>query len=152
MITLRRWSDLEKYGIEVLTGEACAYGYRLLCDVTTDGEALIKEALGVPNITLAPAWNSKGIGSVMLSRAMFETLAIFACWKANCKQVFVMYDDSVCGVEADDKDEDVQSFVTFSQGRYCEECHRYGAGGGINLTYRNPGYSRNVHQMSGRTT
>ncbi len=35
------WNDLRAYGINYLTGEACAVGKRLLCDVNERGRAVV---------------------------------------------------------------------------------------------------------------
>lgn len=155
MITLRNFNDLKPYGIDALTGEACGYGYRLLCDITPAGTELFKAVFGFQlpiDNTLAEGWNDSQSHSIMLPPAMFEPLAIFALFTVNkCPQVFVSYDGPIYGVEAGDKIEDVESFVKWHQGRFCEPCQRYGAGGGIARQYRNPGYARNQHAMSGRT-
>lgn len=147
--------DLEKHGIDALTGEACAYGYRLLCDLTERGIKLVAATLGIDSelfkASLPDAWNSKGVKSIMLSPQMIQPLAVFACFESNCSKAYIMHDDSVVGIEASDKPEDVEMWLSWNQGKYCEACRRYGAGGGVALQYSNPGYSRNTHQMSGRT-
>ena len=38
---------IESFGIATLTGEACAYSMRLLCDVNQDGVELINKAFGM---------------------------------------------------------------------------------------------------------
>ena len=59
MKTIRNWSDLRPYGIDCLTGEACGISARALCDLTEDGQKLVREFLGLPyNAPFAPAWNS----------------------------------------------------------------------------------------------
>lgn len=97
--TISGWRDLEEYGIEVLTGESCAYSMRLLCDLDQNGEQLIKEFFGIPQNTyhrcpecgeadtyrtqLGQNWNHTGctplphIASVMLSRNIFTDLAVY---------------------------------------------------------------------------
>jgi hypothetical protein len=154
MKTLKRWEDLKPYGIDVLTGEACAYNYRLLCDITPAGVALFNAVFGLQlqvKESLPEGWNNRKARSIMLPRAMFEPLAVFALFTvSNCRKVYITYDGTIHGIESTDTDEQVRNFVEWNQGHLCESCQRYGADGGINLQYSNPGYSRNQHQMSGR--
>ncbi len=143
---LRRWEDLKPYGIDVLTGEACAYNFRLLCDITAAGVDLFKSVFGLDG------WNNHGGRSIMLPRAMFEPLAVFALFTVeNCSKVYITYNGAVYGVESTDTPEAVAQFLEWNQGRFCDACQRYGAGDGVQFQYANPGYSRNTHQMSGRT-
>lgn len=81
--TLKCWDDLRPYGIDLLTGEACAYSMRLLCDVNEEGKKLLEEFFG-GCITIADGsnWNSGtkyggSVGSVMLTRSIFAELAAF---------------------------------------------------------------------------
>jgi hypothetical protein len=46
MITVRDWNDLRSFGINALTGEACAVGKRLLCDVNDQGRKLLCSIFG----------------------------------------------------------------------------------------------------------
>jgi hypothetical protein len=152
MKTLRSWNDLAPYGIDVLTGEACAYNYRLLCDMTPAGMSLFRAVFGLHEIALPEGWNNNEARSIMLPRDMFEPLAVFALLTVeHCTKVYVTYMGLVHGVEQTDSAEDVAQFVRWNQGTFCEECQRYGKGGGIDRQYVNPGYSRNTHAMSGRT-
>lgn len=82
-IKLEYWNDLpEIAGIKYLTGEACAYSQRLLCDVNEDGLAMLQDYFGVPGLKLADAYNSEvagkpSVGSLMLARLAFEPLVEF---------------------------------------------------------------------------
>lgn len=161
MISIKGFRGLEKYGIDYLTGESCAYGYRGLCDLTERGLKLVAECLGMDaerlRDGLAANWNSRSsagehVRSIMLAPQMAVPLAVFACIQSGCSKMYIMYDDTVVGIEASDKPEDVERWLSFNQGKYCEACNRYGAGGGVALQYSNPGFSRHQHQMSGRTT
>ena len=150
------WTDLEPYGIDMLTGESCAYGYRVLCDLTEDGIELVANCLGIQNLeafklSLPEAWNTKGIRSIMLSPGMFQNLSVFACFDSNCSHAYIMYSGSVIGVEQGDQ-KYMDGWINGHQASYCEACDRYGKGGGIQHRYANPGFSRNTHQMSGRTS
>lgn len=76
------WRDLELFGIRPLTGEACAYSMRLLCDLTEGGAALIRDYLGLPaDCQLAPNWNSGAVASIMLTREQLKPLALFTAWQ-----------------------------------------------------------------------
>lgn len=148
------WNELEAYGIILLTGESCAYQYRLLCDVTQAGRKLIQQLFDLPGeLGLAENWNGDGegrAGSIMLPRDMFTPLAVFALIGAGCGKVFVHYDGSAHGIEATDAEGTEDLWSKYHQGHYCDECNRYGAGGGIMRSVTNPGFARNRHQMSGR--
>jgi len=133
------WRDLESYGIDLLTGESCAYSYRYLCDVTKRGKCLL-EACFETKLTLAEAWNSgpkddSHIGSIMLAPQMLLPLSVFALLCAGCERVWIMEDGCVTGMSAAE-DETARS-------TYAEQIAR---------VIKNPGHSRNVHQFSGRTT
>jgi len=160
MITIRSLNELERHGISVLTGEACGYGYRILCDLNRQGIQLVSDALGINpdkfRDTLPPNWNSRvnrteAVASIMLAPEMMTPLAVFACWAAKCSEVHVLYDGSVVGIEPSDDEKSVEMWRGWCQGKYCESCRRYGAGGGINRSYHNPGFARHQHAMSGRT-
>lgn len=86
------WKDLVQFGIECLTGEACAFSMRLLCDVNEAGKELLSDYFGMPNIALAEPWNSRvnqepAIGSVMLSRECLSDLATFAMFREGALAV-----------------------------------------------------------------
>lgn len=199
MKRIAKWEDLAPYGIDMLTGESCAYGYRLLCDVNSRGMELLASVFGlhdfarrkraahnqlyrladhvgeldansasyqstwshvssfidyVQPMQLPDSWNGRDNAdwSIMLPPEMFTPLAIFALFSDGCERVYTMHGSGeVNGIEPTDKPEDVETWLKWNQGHYCEECRRYGAGGGVKFTYRNPGFSRNQHQMSGRT-
>jgi hypothetical protein len=155
MIQIDGFGGLRKYGIDYLTGESCAYGYRGLCDLEPRGIALIAECFGINmdlfEASLPDAWNSRGVKSIMLAPQLIVPLAMFACFREGCTKVYIMHNsDKVVGIGLDDKPEDVERWESWNQGTYCEACRRYGAGGGIAFQYSNPGRSRNQHQMSGR--
>lgn len=134
---IRNWNDLEPYGIDALTGESCAYGYRLLCDVTKAGAELIRDCFGMPDVPqLASPWNSRGIASIMLPHEMFQPLAVFALINERCPLILVM-EDGVYGQEPDDN---LEHFNWFIQS------------GTLIRQVRNPGFSRHEHAMSGRTS
>ncbi len=152
---IRNLNDLSEYGVTPLTGEACGYGYRILCDLTAHGVQLLQNALEIVDIKLRDNWNSGAIASVMLPPQMFTPLAIFALFDAGCTKVFTMYSGEVFGVESTDEPDAVEDFIKWHQGEHCDECGRYGKahfGSAIQYQYRNAGYSRHRHVMTGRTS
>lgn len=151
MLIYHRWDDLRKDGVNILTAEACAYGYRVLCDLNENGVSLVNNLFSSENIKvefhLPECWNSTvcerndAIKSIMLPRAMFEPLAVMACFKRKCSDVYILHKDdgSMIIVGIEDKDSSDQ----FDALRMMSARLRV-------FRYHNPGYSRNVHQMSGR--
>jgi hypothetical protein len=78
------WDDLRGLGIHALTGEACGWSLRLLCDVTARGKQVVERFLG-GNVTIAAESNWNGgsdgeehVGSVMLPCSILPELAAFA--------------------------------------------------------------------------
>ena len=95
-------TDLRQFGINYLTGEACAYGMRKLCDVNEDGVKLLSDFFGCPELNLAQNWNSMvgekpAIGSVMLTLSCVQDLSQFAFFAHGALAV-VRTADSVNGV------------------------------------------------------
>jgi len=85
---------LRELGIEILTGEACAYSMRLLCDLNEDGVKLINNTFGMQiriqhdplredyAIGMMRRHNSKvngkfSVASIMLSHTMIDELVLF---------------------------------------------------------------------------
>lgn len=112
---IRGVRDLEEFGINFLTGEACPYALRLLCDVSAEGKDLIERFLGVKDINLYPNNNSAtdkmpsaSTGSIMLPRDIFWDLAAFALFVRGYRWVIVFYTGgnvtSVRGVTQDEYD------------------------------------------------
>jgi hypothetical protein len=90
MKTIQNWRDLEPYGIDLLTGEACALSYRGLFDLTAEGLELVKRVIGAVEITAPSNWNSKAIASLLMPYTMFEPLAVFALFeREQAQHVFV---------------------------------------------------------------
>ena len=134
--------QLEEYGIVPLTGESDAHMYRILCDVTKQGQAIIERTLG---IQIAPAenWNSGGandphVGSFLLPNEFVSPLAVF-CLLSNTvvTEVWLLKDGSVIGFGV----EEVAEKEQYRQ-RYRDRL--------LKIFYARPS-DRNVHQMSGRT-
>ena len=134
--------QLEEYGIVPLTGESDAHMYRVLCDVTKRGKAIIERTLGI-QITPAENWNSGSandphVGSFLLPQEFVSPLAVFCLLSSTMvTEVWLMKDGSVIGFGVEDvalKEQDQQ--------RYRDRLHK--------IFYARPS-DRNVHQMSGRT-
>ena len=111
MKTLRNWNDLAPYGIICLTGEACGYGMRLLCDVTPAGKASIERFFCALDMTmtlqLPSNWNcSDGqIGAIMLPPDIFTPLAAFLLMDVSkCRIVLTTHENGVLGIEESDGD------------------------------------------------
>lgn len=152
---INSWNDLQKYGINTLTGEACAYSMRILCDLSADGANLVSSALGL-QVGRLPAeiynnnWNSRvdgaeAVASVMLFREMLTPLSIFILFSIeNCRLVIVSDDGSILGYS----DADIEKYK-LTQGRL-DQLY----GGRIYRNHKHPEVSvgdRNVHQATGRT-
>jgi hypothetical protein len=139
MKTISRWSDLEPFGFDPLTGEACALGYRILCDLTQKGKQIVERCLSVE--IRSENWNcgskeSPHVASVMLTEDMIVPLGVFALLEAGYPEVWVT-DHTVIGIEPDDSSEDVERMR-----RVHQPARRF--------VYRGPFQDRNQHQMSGR--
>lgn len=90
--TISSLQDLSRYGIETLTGEADALSYRILCDLTEQGAAIVAETYGLVNCgglvnPFQPAWNS-GVGSVMLSQEAWKDIGVIALFNAGHDVIF----------------------------------------------------------------
>ena len=57
MKTIGSWNDLQPFGIEPLTGEACGLMYRILFDVTEAGGKIVGKCFGIPGMKFSEAWN-----------------------------------------------------------------------------------------------
>lgn len=143
MIRLERWTCLEPYGIETLTGESCGLSYRLLCDLTDGGKRIVEKALGV-GITLAEPWNAgtqekPHVGSMMIAPEMRPLLSVFALLEAGCIEAWLLCAAAVIGIERGDS----ATYVDDWRSKF---------GDGLVRTFRYGGTAgdRNIHRMSGR--
>jgi hypothetical protein len=85
---LHDFADLAAYGVKPLTGEADAYGRRLLCDLNEQGVILLTAYFGLSHTIEARHcfprnWNSMvgelpAVASVLLPRAIIPDLMVFA--------------------------------------------------------------------------
>jgi hypothetical protein len=133
---------LEEYGIIPLTGESDAHMYRILCDVTKRGKAIIERTLAL-GIAPSENWNSGSkddphVGSFLLPEEFLSPLAVF-CLLSDTKivEVWLMKDGSVIGFGVEDIAEKEQ---------YTKRLRDR-----VRKIFYARSSDRNVHQMSGRT-
>ena len=149
-IHIGNWNDLKQFGINPLTGEACAYSMRTLCDLSQKGAELMCDFLGLQirspmSTVFAANWNSNvgedtSVASVMIARGLFPDLCRFALFKANMELAVRKPDGSWSGY-ADLDDEMRKRIVDMAN---CDKWE----------LHRNPRVgqgSRNQHAFSGRT-
>ena len=135
------WDDLRLHGIEALTGEACGWALRLLCDVTKPGKELIERFFG-GNITVAEGsnWNGSSrtephVGSVMLPHSILPELAAFTLAFRFSRGVAITKDGEAVAYEGEWPQDTypLRRIVRRPENNTAESC------------------DRNTHQMSGRT-
>ena len=132
------WDDLTPFGIEILTAEACGLSYRYLCDVTEKGRKVLSVAFGIPNFTLAEAWNrgtdaSPHVGSIMLSQCMLTPIGVFALLESGSTEVWLLKSGELLGIEPGDRSADMAVLNVVRT-----------------FSYRGTAGSRNQHVFSGR--
>jgi hypothetical protein len=145
MKTVGCWNDLQPFGVEALTGEACSLSYRILFDVTEKGRKLIGKCFGIPDMKLGEAWNrgtaeAPHVGSIMLSQEMLVPLGIFALLENGCREVYIL-NGTVVGLEPGDPADTLTTMCRVLKTE-CSRRFSYGGPGAVG--------DRNVHQMSGR--
>jgi hypothetical protein len=91
---MKTFQGLEDFGINILTGERCAFSMRLLCDMNADGVALVQDFLGLPVMSsFEKNWNSfvngqEAVASIMLTREMIPGLIRFAIFRKGYRYMF----------------------------------------------------------------
>lgn len=154
---INNWRDLQGYGINALTGEACAYSMRTLCDLNEDGVDLIRDFFGM-QIARAPVdqfsanWNSTvdgkpAVASIMLVHELFAPLCRFILFNVERAQYVIDKGEGNCYVGYTDADlakygKTAEDVALLYQGEMWRNPKNPSASQG----------SRNVHQMTGRTT
>lgn len=146
MKTITCWNDLQRFGIHLLTGEACGLSFRLLCDLTAQGKAILRKMLSIPDLTLAEPWNRGADddphrGSIMLTHDLLVPLGIFALLETGCTEVWLYQNQSLLGVEPGDDPEQVAFAETIAREAIVRK-----------FGYRGTAGDRNVHLMTGRIT
>ncbi|MGF6604360.1 hypothetical protein P3T23_009115 [Paraburkholderia sp. GAS448] len=109
-LTISNWKHLEHFGIKALTGEACTYMMRVLCDVNEDGRLGILDYLSLPvDTVLTGPWNGlvngkPSVGSIMLHRDCLPALAEFMLRRADVKAlVRLPSSGSIVGLFTDER-------------------------------------------------
>lgn len=155
MNRIQNWRGLEEFGINALTGEACAYGLRLLCDLNEDGCKAVSAFLGLAynpedvSANFHENWNSTvngkpAVASCMLPRNCLTDMSIFLLFSSGCDLVIVDPAGGCLGLRESDE----------YYGRYLEMRNNLS---GIDTTYlfkpQHPAVGgRNIHTMTGRTS
>lgn len=142
MKTISGIKGLEEYGIVPLTGESDAHMYRILCDVTRKGKAIIDRTMGV-DIKFADPWNTgtkayPHIGSLLLPFEFVPSLAVFCLLSdTDVTEVWLLKNGTAVGLGVEDVDQR-------------EEARKFYEKDLAKVFYSRPS-DRNVHQFSGRT-
>lgn len=144
MKTLYSTEQLQEYGIKPLTGEACGYGMRVLCDVSEYGKELLCQYFGLCGVELFDNWNTYvgdtyAIGSVMLTREALSGLLRFVLFRVDECDVIVVSHGTLTGL----KETDLQYSVYMD----LAEENKYEV---LRRSISSQG-GRNQHQFSGRT-
>jgi hypothetical protein len=148
-IAISGLAGLEYFGIKPLTGEACAYSQRVLCDVNEAGRALLAEYFGIPDLVLARPMNSTvesapSVGSLMLTRDSWVGLAKFAVFYHGGLAYTETGVQGITGIFCEKLLARYEEFASsFSEGVQLTRNH-------ARTTSVPHVGSRNMHQMTGR--
>jgi hypothetical protein len=139
---VNNWGALEPYGLHLLTGEACGLMYRLLFDVTRQGQKVLEKCLGV-TLMLAEPWNSGSpddphLGSILLPQSMFLPLGVFALLETGCTEVWQVGEGLIGFEPTDSAEQRERTALVYAERR------------GRIFRYAGTAGDRNVHMMSGR--
>jgi hypothetical protein len=159
MKTIHNLNDLQEFGINPLTGEACRVGRRILCDLTYEGEKIVADLLGLNYVTFnkyrtfPASWNSGSTGSFMLPYELITDLMVWCLIHEGCTQIAVVdsqtkgglhYDGGVHGLREADDPMEWQEWL--------EHLARFGSTYRLITLKDQPGHgTRCTHQISGRT-
>jgi hypothetical protein len=107
-IHVSSWEHLKQFGINMLTGEACAYAQRLLCDVNEEGRSLLVDYFGLAgDEAVKRNWNDTqingldAVGSFMLHRNSLMQVAEFAMLRSNPKAVVYKGREAIMAIYTD---------------------------------------------------
>ena len=136
--------DLEQYGITRLTGEACPYSMRVLCDLDQRGRDFVESFFSCKQPY--EAWKG-GVASVMLPHSCWNDLAAFCLLMDGCELVAQVKlpgrDPYIVGGAA----EEVNAYLNeYGSDIPPRDIRRFAPIGGGQATVR----GRCVHTMSGR--
>lgn len=140
------YEHLKDMGINPLTGEACAFGMRILCDLNEDGVQLLNEYYGLigNGNVWPPRMNSMvgdkpSVASCMISRDMFNNLYKFALFLEGWEKI-IHYGDSWLGVTAEHYEQHKDHYAVDAYDVFTNWKSKSQPSVG----------SRNIHAMSGR--
>jgi len=145
MKAIDNWQDLEWYGIFRLTGEACPFGMRQLCDLTEKGAIIIRSFFGLaPDAKFQANWNSGASCSTMIPISLLDDLKVFCLFSDGAAKVLLLKDGSAFGYYPEDTEQD-----------YLDHWRILMAGGSLERDYvptAGPRLgTRMIHGMSGRS-
>ena len=149
MKTMHDSRDLERYGINLLTGEACRVGRRVLTDLSARGACIVGDLLGIDHKQFHDNWNSRvrdqpAVASFMLPYSMIRELMAWCLIHDGCTAIIETDDEYVYGREESDDPQQWQELV--------DHCRKYRKH--IRTITLKEGPSRGtrmVHAMSGRS-
>ena len=123
MKTIRDARDLERYGINLLTGEACRVGRRILTDLSAKGVGIVSDLLGIDHQQFRENWNSKvngepAVASFMLPYSMIRELMVWCLIKDGCTAIIETDEEYIYGREDSDDPEEWDERVDFFRKRY----------------------------------
>lgn len=132
------WGVLEQFGIRYITGEPCALGIRILCDLTEEGVGHVSEFLGIKADAFHPNWNSNAVASVLLPHTCFHDLLLLLLARSGYKAAIITTDYGVAATT----DEGMDAWVEL------KKAHK--GMGSLKRHVRLPSITRHEHAMSGR--
>lgn len=148
--------DLEQFGVNPLTGEACSFGMRTLCDVNKAGLDLVTEFFSADSMNLHPNWNTKvngepSIGAIMLTRGTMRDLAQFAFFRAGAIAVLDLAHE-IKPIFTEERLKQYQDLIAKSDNpsKFLGADHHLRTNPAYQSTQPMQG-SRAIHAMSGRT-
>lgn len=143
--------DLVQFGINPLTGEACAYSMRILCDLSEKGCENLSAFFGLPRpqVTFQPNWNSKvgeddAVASIMLVRSLVPDLGRFLLYRDGADVVIGEPDGAMLGLS--NTDENFKAHLEYAMTE-----HARGRGFCVWHNFGKGTTGRNQHTFTGRT-
>ena len=144
------YENIKDYGINILTGEACAFGMRLLCDMSAEGVDLLCDFYGLkpvswleevpfPRNVNSRVKDKDAIASCMLTHSTMTELYKFILFSKGY-EVVVSAAGDVTGMSAETWEEVKLAWPQTTTVRYnCKSPKQPSVG------------SRNVHAFTGRS-
>jgi hypothetical protein len=150
MKTIRDARDLERYGINLLTGEACRVGRRILTDLTAKGAEIVPDLLEIDHQQFRENWNSKvngepAVASFMLPYSMIHELVVWCLIQDSCTAIVEAHSEYIYGREDSDDAAHWAELVEHWRHHYDGHIHTITLKGGPARG------TRMVHAMSGRS-